>query len=87
MQESASTVTTSSRDQAAYAHSVADAAEVKQLQTLSLQERGEQIRAACAAAAEIERSRLTAGLPKTEPAPWPQSTWDFLSEHARNARG
>ncbi len=87
MQEVASTVTSSSRDQAAYAHSEADAAEVKQLQTLSLRERGEQIGAACAAAAEIERSRLAVGLPKTEPAPWPQSTWDFLSEHARNARG
>lgn len=56
-------------DQAIKAHFVADAAEGRRLQTLSLRKRGELLEAACAAAAEIERSRLAAGLAKTEPAP------------------
>ena len=78
---------TATLDQAINSHSVADAAEVKRLRSLGLRERGELLEAACEAAAEIERSRLAAGQTKTEPAPWPQSTWEFLRKHAPNARG
>jgi hypothetical protein len=77
----------SSRLTQADAHSAADDAELGRWRSLSLRERGEQLRAACVLAAEIERSRLAMGLPKTQPAPWPQSTWEFLRRHAHHARG
>lgn len=86
MREVASTLT-GLPDHAIYAHSAADTAEVRHLQALSLRERGELLESAYAAAAEIERSRRAAGLPETEPVPWPQSTWEFLRRHAPNARG
>jgi hypothetical protein len=57
--------------------------DVRRLQQLSLQERGELLMAACRAAAEIEASRLCMGLPPARPAPWPESTWMFLAEAAR----
>jgi hypothetical protein len=45
------------------------------------------IESACEAAAVILRSRLAAGLPPVERDPLPQSTWDFLAEHAARVRG
>ena len=61
----------------------ADAANAKQL---SLRERGLLVMAACRSAAAIYRSRLAAGLPADQPAPWPESTWEFLKTQARNVR-
>ena len=52
----------------------------------NLDERGELIRRACQAAAEIEASRIRSGLPPSQPAPWPSSTWEFLRKHAANAQ-
>jgi hypothetical protein len=74
-------------EEAFEAHARADAEEVARLRTLSASERARMIEAACADAAQIERSRLAAGMPRTEPAPWPQSTWDFLRKCAIHARG
>lgn len=62
---------------------IADAANAKQL---SLKERGLMVMAACRSAATIYRSRLAAGLPAEQPAPWPESTWKFLKTQARNVR-
>ena len=58
----------------------------ERLRTASLDERGEMIRQACQAAAEIEVGRIRSGLPPTTPAPWPSSTWEFLREHAAHVR-
>jgi hypothetical protein len=69
------------------AHARADAAEFARLQTLNLHERAKILEAACEAAMDIERSRLAGGLPKSEPAPWPESTWEFLHRHASHVRG
>jgi hypothetical protein len=60
--------------------------DVDRLRKLSLRERGELIWAACQAAAEIEASRRRMGLPPSEPAPWPDSTRQFLAEAARRVR-
>jgi hypothetical protein len=51
-----------------------------------MRERSELIESACAAAAEIYRSRLAAGLPDAQPDPWPESTWEFLRKHAARVR-
>jgi hypothetical protein len=56
--------------------------EIARLGGLSLHERGLLLASACEAAAQIERSRLAAGLPPSRPAPWPPSTWEFLKKHA-----
>jgi hypothetical protein len=65
----------------------ADESQVSErFRTLSLQERGELLAAACRAAARLEGSRLRMGLPPSRPAPWPASTWDFLAESARRVR-
>jgi hypothetical protein len=72
--------------QAIQAHGASASADTARLRTLSLRERGELIESACEAAAVIYRSRLAAGLPDVEPAPWPASTWDFLREHAARVR-
>lgn len=56
------------------------------LRTLSLEERGAMIEAACRTAAEILRSRIKNGDPIPSPAPWPSSTLDFLSKHAPHGR-
>ena len=53
---------------------------------LSLKERGELLMAACRAAAQIETSRLRMGMPESQPAPWPESTWRFLAEAAQRVR-
>ncbi len=70
-----------SMNDAIRAHAAADEADMVRLRELSLRERGILIERACEAAAEIRRSRLAAGLPEVEPAPWPASTWEFLKEH------
>jgi len=56
------------------------------LRSLSLEERGKLIGAACRAASLIEQSRRASGLPPTKPAPWPPSTVALLKEYARRAR-
>lgn len=48
----------------------------------SLEDRGKLLEAACRAAMEIERGRLASGLPPSQPAPWPESTWELLRRHA-----
>lgn len=53
---------------------------------LSMRERGDLMAAACRSAAEIEASRLKMGLRPAQPAPWPESTWQFLAEAAQRAR-
>lgn len=53
---------------------------------LTMQERSRLIKAACRAAARIERSKIASGLPPSRPVPWPESTWQLLKEHARNAQ-
>jgi hypothetical protein len=60
--------------------------EIERLRGLSLEQRGELLMTACRAAAEIEASRRRMGLPPTQPAPWPESTWKFLAEAARRVR-
>jgi hypothetical protein len=52
------------------------------LRAASLKERGVMIEAACRAASEIHRSRLRSGLADVQPAPWPESTLEFLRRHA-----
>jgi hypothetical protein len=68
------------------AHAAMDRQDIAWLRTLSMAERSALIESACEAAAELRRSRLAAGLPDVEPAPWPASTWEFLKEHAARAR-
>jgi hypothetical protein len=71
---------------AVMAHAAAAEQDAEQLRTLGSHERGVLIESACAAAAAINLSRLAAGLPGAEPAPWPPSTWEFLREHAARVR-
>jgi len=66
----------------AAAHGVAESVDVARLRALSMRERGHLIEAACEAAAVIYRSRLAAGLPGAQRAPWPESTWEFLRKHS-----
>jgi hypothetical protein len=68
------------------AHRAADDADIARLRALSERERSRLIESACEAAAVIYRSRLAAGLPDMEPAPWPASTWAFLRRHAARVR-
>ena len=67
-------------------HAVADDEEAARLAGLSSRQRGERLLAACRSAASIYQSRLTAGLPIEEPAPWPASTWEFLKAKASHVR-
>jgi len=60
--------------------------DVDRLRKMSLRERAELIEAACAGAVEVEVSRARMGLPRSTPAPWPESTWTYLAEWARRAR-
>jgi hypothetical protein len=69
------------------AHEAAHAADLARLRTLTMQERGQLIEAACEAAMVVYRSRLAMGLPPAERDPWPASTWEFLKRHAARARG
>ncbi len=77
---------TKAADEMVMAHEAATDAEIAWLRALTMQERSALIEAACEAAAAIEQSRLAAGLPPTEPAPWPASTWEFLRKHAAGVR-
>ena len=63
-----------------------DEEDLLRLRALRLRERGELIETACEAAAAIYRSRLGSGLPDVQPAPWPESTWQFLRRHAARVR-
>jgi len=73
-------------DKQVAAHAAAHAGDIARLRGLSMRQRGELIESACEAAAEIQRSRLAAGLPAIQPAPWPASTWEFLRRHAARFR-
>ena len=64
------------------AHEAASAADIARLRGLSVRERSVLIELACESAAVIDDSRLAAGLPAVEPAPWPPLTWEFLRKHA-----
>jgi hypothetical protein len=68
------------------AHEAANEADIARLRGLSVRERSVLIELACEAAAVMNRSRLAAGLPVVEPAPWPPSTWEFLRKHAARVR-
>ncbi|MGA2616405.1 MAG: hypothetical protein ABSF26_02270 [Thermoguttaceae bacterium] len=67
-------------------HNQLEAEEILRLRALSMRQRGELLESACAAAAEFCRSRLAAGLREPQPDPWPDSTWEFLKEHAVRVR-
>lgn len=60
--------------------------QVELFRSLPLDERGELIIAACRAAAQIEQGRLASGLPPSQPAPWPESTWQLLRRYAPNGQ-
>jgi hypothetical protein len=68
------------------AHEAASEADIARLRGLSMRERSGLIELACESAAVMNRSRLAAGLPAVEPAPWPPSTWEFLRKHAARVR-
>ena len=70
----------------AAAHVAAEAANVTRLRALSMQERSRLIESAYETAAVIRRSRLAAGLPSVQRAPWPASTWEFFKEQAARVR-
>jgi hypothetical protein len=53
---------------------------------LSMEERGELLAIACRDAAAIEASKIAMGMPPSQPAPWPESTRQFLAEAARRVR-
>jgi hypothetical protein len=55
-------------------------------QSLTAEERAARFEQVCRDAASMESVRRAAGLPDPEPAPWPQSTWNFLAEQTRRAR-
>lgn len=75
------------RPQPDFADAIAsEQSDAMSLKNLSPQERGELLIAACRGAAEIEASRIQMGLPPSQPAPWPESTWSFLAEAARRVR-
>jgi hypothetical protein len=67
-------------------HKATEEEDLSRLRMLSMEERGQLIKAACEASAEIERSRYAAGLPPIKPDPWPESTWEFLRKHATHAQ-
>ena len=65
---------------------VLERSDVDHLRGLSMRERAALIEAACEGAVEIEISRSQIGLPPSTPAPWPESTWNYLAEWTRRAR-
>ena len=67
-------------------HAVADRQQAAELAVLTTRQRGERVMAACRSASLIYRSRLVAGLPIEQPAPWPASTWEFLKAKASHVR-
>jgi hypothetical protein len=68
------------------AHRATEEADIARARSLTMQERGQLLEAACEAAAEILHSRLAAGLPPPVRDPWPESTWEFLRKHAARVR-
>jgi len=56
------------------------------LRGLSMKERGQMIARLCREAAEEEWARIKAGLPPTEPEPWPESTWELLRRLSAQGR-
>jgi len=60
--------------------------QIESFRSLSLEERGQLIIAACRAAAQIEQGRLASGLPPSQPAPWPDSTRQLLKRYAPNGQ-
>lgn len=68
------------------AHEAAHQADSETVRELSFRERGAVLMSVCRSAAEIYRSRLAAGLPPEQPAPWPESTWQFLKAQAQRAQ-
>ena len=56
------------------------------VRSLSTEQRGELLIAACRAAAAIEQGRLQSGLPPSSPAPWPPSTRQFQRKWAAHVR-
>jgi hypothetical protein len=56
------------------------------LRGLSMEDRGKMILAQCCEAAAEERARIAAGLPPTQPEPWPESTWELLRRLVRQSR-
>jgi hypothetical protein len=64
------------------AHAALKADDIARVRSLSMDERSAMLQAACKAAAVIQRSRIEAGLPPAESAPWPTSTWEFQKKHA-----
>jgi hypothetical protein len=69
------------------AHKRADAESSRRFRTLSLDERGRLVRAACRSTAVIYESRIASGLPPRIRQEWPPSTWEFLKRHARRVSG
>jgi hypothetical protein len=63
-----------------------DAEEIARLRSLTIEERGEMILSACRAAALIEQGRIESGLGRSQPMPWPPSTFAFLKKHAPNGK-
>lgn len=52
----------------------------------SMEERDRLLKSVCRTAAQIEAKKIAAGMPPSEPAPWPESTREFLREYARRHR-
>jgi hypothetical protein len=67
-------------------HAALKADDIVRLRSLSMEQRGALIEAACLAAADIQRSRAAAGLPPSGPAPWPAATREFMKRHAARVR-
>lgn len=63
-----------------------DREHLDRLPAMSMREKGDLLIKACRSAAQIEASRIQMGLPPTQPAPWPESTWKYLRECARRVR-
>jgi hypothetical protein len=59
---------------------------IEWLRNLSMEERGQMLARLCQEAADEERARIAAGLPPTEPEPWPESTWEHLRRWAAQSR-
>lgn len=56
------------------------------LRAMSMQQRSALLQQACRAASKLEASRIASGFPPSKPAPWPESTWQFLKEQTVRAR-
>jgi hypothetical protein len=62
------------------------AEDLARLRSLTMQERGDMLIAACQAAVEFLEGRARSGLPPPTPAPWPRSTVELFKRFAPNAR-